>query len=117
MYAEEIYVVILEHFKSDKEAQKVSKITKDYWSKIERLKRVVESPNPGFCDLRDKLSKTIPHRKPIHFPKLVFFYPRSKSLGNFLTGTLNFNGEYASKIMERGYLETLHKLDETKNKQ
>jgi hypothetical protein len=33
-----------------------------------------------------------------------------RPLGGFLSGTLNFDGEYAGRIMEVGYRETLDEL-------
>jgi predicted acylesterase/phospholipase RssA len=109
----EIYVVILENFSSDEEAQKKSQITPEAWSELSRLQLMAKVPNQGRNIFKDEWEKANPYESPTQFPKLTFFYPRSGGLGNFLTGTLNFNGAYAKGIMEQGYLETLQKLDKS----
>ena len=45
------------------------------------------------------------------FSSVQVFYP-SKSLGNFLTGTLNFNAKYCSEILDRGFKDATKKLAE-----
>jgi predicted acylesterase/phospholipase RssA len=134
---EEIYIVALETFKSDEEAKRKLKITTEEWfntakNKLfndlnekllqfipedkyeedityqERLKaeELKEETLSSFEELKTFKEKKI-------FPKIKFFYPQTNALGNFLSGTLNFNGDYAKEIMEKGYLETLQKLEET----
>lgn len=116
--AKEIYIVLLEPFKSDEEAQRISKISPVAWSKNERFQRVVKLPKPekvpnyNLSQDAYRPETTVHYREIKDFPKLVFFYPRSESLGGFIKGTLNFNGKYARNIMGRGYLETTQKLDE-----
>lgn len=116
--AEEIYVISLENFKSDDEAIEKLEITLKKWQELERLQRIQYYPKPEQLLNKDKekilrfKEQLIPYREIKNFPIIKPFYPRSESLGNFLTGTLNFSGQYASKIMQRGYLETLKILDE-----
>lgn len=116
--AEEIYVVSLENFKSDSEAVKKLEINLKKWQEFERLQRIryFPKPEPLLNEDRKKSLKSkqmfFPYREIEKLPNIKLFYPQDKSLGNFLTGTLNFNGKYASGIMDRGYKETLQKLDE-----
>jgi hypothetical protein len=113
---DEIYVVVLEAFGSDEEAQNCLKITPESWQENERAQRVatLQKPdivlNPSWSKEYRPPIKVVAHKQVADFPKLIFFYPKDKGLGNFLTGTLNFNNDYAREIMKRGYLETMQKL-------
>ncbi len=137
--AEEIYIVALETFRSDEEAKRKLKITSDQWFNTAKLK-LYEDMQEKLVQFipEDKYDDDISYQERLKaeelkeetlssyeklekfkeqsvFPKIKFFYPQTIGLGNFLSGTLNFNGDYAKEIMKRGYLETLRKLEEKMN--
>lgn len=113
--AEEIYIVLLDRFESCEVARETSKITVDSWNEFKRLQTIVQLPPPPRQKSKDFKRVVVEYEKRDVLPKLEFFYPQNESLGNFLTGTLNFNGDYASKIMQTGYEETLQRLAEIEN--
>lgn len=137
--AEEIYIIALETFKTDEEAKRKLKITIDQWFTTAKFK-LFEGMQDELVQFipEDTYDEDVPYQDRLKaeklkeetlasyekletfkgqnvFPKIELFYPHTIGLGNFLSGTLNFNGDYAKEIMERGYLETLRKLEEKMN--
>jgi predicted acylesterase/phospholipase RssA len=112
----EIYVVLLEHFKNEKDADQLAK------KELETILKTVSEFGPPQIVRSLHVGQRFPSKElftvsgyPLtEFPilkKVELFYPRKRSLGNFVTGTLNFNPRYARKTMVRGYRETVKKLD------
>jgi predicted acylesterase/phospholipase RssA len=114
---DEVFVVALDAFDDDDNASAKCGMTPEGWSKIKRLDKVRIFDLPcgdwPLIDTPYKSSwppKTIPLEPPAKFPKITFFYPR-ESLGNFLSGTLNFDGKYAARLIDLGYEDTIRRLD------
>jgi predicted patatin/cPLA2 family phospholipase len=115
---DEVYVVLLEHFNDDEVAKAKNNLTLQGWMRIDRLLRVLDRGVPSGDWTLEELPyqfenppKHVPIRIPDHFPKIQIIRP-TKSLGNFVTGTLNFDGKYAREIMHTGYEDACKKLDE-----
>jgi predicted acylesterase/phospholipase RssA len=108
--ADEVFVVLLAPIRNRTMAE--LGLTPERWTTIDRLRRIFLYPRPPF-DMperpRPKATKVIPDRAPEKFPDIRVFAPK-RSLGGFLTGTLNFNGKYARKRMREGYLDTMKSL-------
>ncbi len=115
--AEEIYVVLLENFESDEDAQRKSNLTPDDWNEMERLQTVAKFLKPPSREPPKPHKTIVDHKQITRLPKLVFFYPSqssAKKIGGFVDGTLRFESDYAKDIMQLGKTETLLKLAETK---
>jgi hypothetical protein len=108
--ADEVFVVLLAPTRNRNMAE--LGLTAKRWTIIDRLRRVFLYPRPSFyMPWRPELKapKVIPDRAPEKFPTIRVFAPK-RSLGGFLTGTLNFNGKYARRRMREGYLDTMKSL-------
>jgi predicted acylesterase/phospholipase RssA len=111
--ADEVFVVMLEPVRN--RSMEELGLTAKRWTAIDRLYRVFLYPRPPF-DLPERpkanASKVLPDRDPKKFPHTIRIFAPKRSLGGFLTGTLNFNGRYARKRMREGYLDTMKALQE-----
>jgi hypothetical protein len=120
----EVFVIMLQPPKrcskpGDDEAspRRMAGLDDDCWSKRERAIRVANFPIShqilgfGKWGERNRPPKILPYARPNFMPKPTFFYP-TQSLGNLMSGTLNFNGDYAADLIEKGYKETLTRLNE-----
>jgi predicted acylesterase/phospholipase RssA len=104
----EVFVVLLEPFDDEQSAIALNKLTSEGWTETDRLIRVAAAGVPDGEWTRGETPFVradppvcIPRRKPDRFPLIRVFAPK-KSLGNFLSGTLNFDGEYAKRLMVMG---------------
>jgi predicted acylesterase/phospholipase RssA len=113
---DEVFVILLQPVKSP-EAM-VSKIGFDRhnWSLRDRAARVANYPLThhvlGLSTFRSSPNRppiVIPFRFPSLMPRARLFHP-NRSLGTFLSGTLNFNGRYAETLIRDGYEDTIAAL-------
>jgi predicted acylesterase/phospholipase RssA len=115
---DEIYVVLLEPVQHLKDVRALIGATREAWSRRDRDLRVAafEHPSPIWKDeprpyrVREQPPKHIPLRPLNHLPEIKVFSPE-RSLGSTLSGTLNFDGKYAERLIERGLRETEAALD------
>jgi hypothetical protein len=114
---EEVFIVLHSAYDSDQDALNAAGVTVETWQKRRREYDIGDFPTPSeyhtmppapFGD-KNRPPKVIPYRTPRPFPACVPFYP-SKSIGNLLSGTLNFEGRFAQVLIWRGYRETRSKL-------
>jgi len=115
---DEIFVVLLSPYRSDDDALRAAGATVEKWQERKRQIEVTEFPVPSrFFDRamdapfqrRNRPPKVLPYRTPKPFPVCIPFYP-SSSLGNFMSGTLNFSGLFAKRSICRGYADARLRL-------
>lgn len=111
---DEVFVIILRHYKSDKKAIEREDLTPDEWSRKKRLLALTQVPLPPDSLPSDKLVHhsppvIVPLETPARFPGLTLFYPK-EPLGGLIRGTLNFRSSYALDLMNRGYEDTVTRL-------
>jgi predicted acylesterase/phospholipase RssA len=115
---DEIFIVLLTDYKSDNDALREAGATLEGWKERRRQREVAEFEIPprffgyivdGPYPRRNRPPKVIPYRTPKSFPVCRPFYP-SSSLGNFMTGTLNFSGRFAQHAICRGYKDARLRL-------
>jgi predicted acylesterase/phospholipase RssA len=122
---DEIFVVVLSSFKNNNEAMNSHIFRVDHWQKLVQLVNLnaLGVPNPQKVikdispkqQLHDKFNKNMEasNIKIDHalnkMPKIHLFYPKKK-LGGWISGTLNFKTDYATRIKTQGYHETMDKL-------
>jgi len=108
--AEEVFVVLLEPIRG--RTMHELGLTPERWTAIDRLYRMLLYPAPSYYMYvpPDPMAKrVIAERPPERFPEVRAFAPK-RSIGNFLTGTLNFSGTYTRKHMRQGYVDTMTAL-------
>jgi predicted acylesterase/phospholipase RssA len=108
--ADEVFVVLLEPIRG--RTMRELGLTPERWTAIDRLYRMLLYPAPSYhmYEPPDPMPKrVIADRPPERFPEVHIFAPR-RSIGNFLTGTLNFSGTYARRRMRQGYVDTMSAL-------
>jgi hypothetical protein len=117
--AQEIFVLLLEHFESDEQAMVEATRCLNSWTELDRIIRLQGVPIPermrGQQDFdaqmkRDRELK-LPFRDLPNTPKLIPFYPSEKTIGRFFDGTLRFDAEYSKTVRELGYRDTLATID------
>jgi len=115
---DEIFMVLLSPYKSDDAALQAAGATVKEWQERKRQTEVAEFPIPksvygGVIDApshkRNRPPTVLPYSTPKPFPVCIPFYP-STSLGNFMSGTLNFSGLFATRSICRGYADTRLRL-------
>ncbi|HEY5021502.1 MAG TPA: patatin-like phospholipase family protein [Gemmatimonadaceae bacterium] len=114
----EIYVVLVERIRRARDTAIAIGATPETWAKRDRDIRIVDFAIPRsypiFSDppyqIRERPPKWFSVRQLEHMPSVKIFSP-SSSLGGVLSGTLNFDGQYAQQLIERGYQDTLSTLE------
>jgi hypothetical protein len=111
----EVYIILLEPLKSwDNIARKIG-FDQYSWSQKDRLARVakhaVQTRVLGLGTWgKNRPPKVVPFRVAKHFPRPTLLGPK-RCLGNFLSGTLNFDAVYADRLIIKGYEDTLAALE------
>jgi hypothetical protein len=109
----EIYIILLEPAKSWEHIACKIGFDKLSWSNKDRAARVAEYPiETQSTFAKNKPPKIVPFRMPQYFPRPILLRPK-RCLGNFLSGTLNFDGGYAQQLIDEGYEDTLAALGST----
>jgi predicted acylesterase/phospholipase RssA len=115
---DEIYVLLLEPCKSEERMKRAIGVDVQNWSDRDRQLRLAAFARPAAVhtrlsggdkypyEKRNKVPTVLPYRYPCSLPSVVLFYPK-KSLGGFLDGTLRFDRDYASRLVDRGYEDAL----------
>ncbi len=96
--------MLLEPFEDREHAIRANGLNEQKWSEIARLLDLhgYGIPSVDFKTMRLPPEPLIGDKTPSSFPKIVLIFPR-KSLGNILTGTLNFSADYSHKSRAMGY--------------
>jgi predicted acylesterase/phospholipase RssA len=115
---DEIYVLLLEPCKSEERMGRAIGVDVRKWSDRNRQLRLAAFPPPKPVHTklwggdeypyrkRNKIPTVLPFQYPGSLPRVVLFYPK-KSLGGFLDGTLRFERDYASGLVDQGYKDAL----------
>jgi predicted acylesterase/phospholipase RssA len=116
---DEVFVVLLEPVESLPRTLHRIGCDIDGFSVRDRAIRVAKYPIPGSMPIgegtgssRNRPPTVIPFRYPKSMPQVRIFHPKRK-LGGLWAGTLNFDGEFACRLIEEGYRDTIEAIDLT----
>lgn len=101
---DELFVVLLDCNSAKEANQRVNSMV-DLWSQTDLACRLADLPQPPNsvheAELIHWQHLDLEERTMPKMPRIVLFYP-SQSIGGFLRGTLNFNGQYARRLIALG---------------
>jgi predicted acylesterase/phospholipase RssA len=115
---DELFVLWLEPVKNIAKTMSKIGLSSEAWSLRRRSFDVANFPIPDAWRAREKqefMERNVP---PKHLPfkklnskvRITVFHP-SRSLGGLVSGTLRFDSEYASQLIDMGYEETIKRLE------
>jgi len=107
MGLDEIVVILLAPYRNEAKLMRDIGVDSEVWSERDRLQRIaqIKIPKPTRQPPRKRQrgsSPSVPLRSLPSMPNVVLLSP-TKTLGGFLSGTLNFDTSYAKRLEMRGY--------------